>query len=259
MRAANHLFQCLTLVGIFSTACAKKDNKENELEKITTVVASYGELPACSPEAVAQVFWVEDQEKLYVCNGKTFAEIKGEQGDKGDKGDAGSIGPAGSPANSAVWLFDADGKTIGVMVDATMGLVLFTNGGLAKINLSNGEYNYPIGIAADGSLVAGTGNSLQCYYSEAGCAGTCYQLKGNVVKPLKGAVYKTGSSYFVASGAEELVPNVVFKSNDDAAGGCNAIANVPLDAFPITTIYAFPEGISLPLKTPLSFGFKTEE
>lgn len=256
MRAANHLFTCLALMGIISTACAKKDEKEDELEKLTTVVASYSQLPACSAESVAQVYWVEDQEKLYVCNGKTFAEIVGE---KGDKGDTGSTGPAGSPANSAVWLYDGDGKTIGVMVDATTGLVLFTNGGLTKINLSNGEYNYPVGIAADGSLVEGTGNSLQCYYSETGCTGTCYQLKGTVVKPLKGAVYKTGSSYFVATGAEDLVANVVFKSNDDAAGGCSAIGNVPLDAFPITKIYAFPEGITLPLKTPLSFGFKTEE
>lgn len=251
----------ILLAGGFWQACAKKENKNSELSSISQVVSSEAELPSCSGETVSQVYWVETEEKFMVCNGAKFVEVKGEKGDKGDTGTTGPTGPAGSPANSGVWLFDSDGQAIGVMVDSSRGLVLFPNGGMTRINLVTGAYNYPVALGTQGNLVDAPGEQVQCYFTEPACGGTCYQLKfGNVQKTLKGAVYKSGNSYYEATGAETLVQNIVIKSSDNTGtGACDDFADATVDGYPIAKLYSLPDGITLPLKTPISFGFKTEE
>ncbi len=254
MRAANHL---LTIAIVFSgglISCAKKENNENQLSGVTTPVATASALPACSPETLAQVYWVEEQEKLVVCNGSTFVEITGAKGEQGDKGEQGNTGPAGSPANSGVWVFDKNSKPVGVLMDARLGLILFTNGAFARINLQTGEYALPA-ILDSGTINAAA--SFVCRFTETSCTGTCYIED---VIP-KGSIIRTSTSTFVvANGDEQIVNGLTAKRFGSVDGStCTDLGDVPMNAYPITKPYSFPDGISIPLQTPLSFGFKTEE
>ncbi|HYX37798.1 MAG TPA: collagen-like protein [Oligoflexus sp.] len=254
MRAANHLLFGMTLLGLSIVSCAKKDKKDSELESLTQIVATTSALPTCSRETMSQVYWVEEQSKIFVCNGSTFVEIAGAKGEQGEKGEDGETGPEGSPANSGVWVFDKDGKAIGVLMDARLGLILFTNGGFARINLQTGAYAVP--VVLDGGTMTSSSN-LVCRFTDISCAGTCYMEEAVP----RGAVMRTSvSTFVVANGDEELVTGLTTKRFGDPNGTtCHDLGDFPLDGYAITKPYSFPEGITLPLKTPLSFGFKTEE
>lgn len=256
MRAANHLFTSAFLAGGLLISCAKKENNESALASVTTVVATANELPVCTPETTAQVYWVEEQSKLVVCNGSSFVEIKGEKGDQGEQGEKGSTGAAGSPANSGVWVFDKDSKPVGVLMDAGMGLIMFTNGAFARIDLNTGNYKLPVYVTGNGVMDVSP-NLYVCAMTEATCGGTCYTDK---LTP-RGMIMRTSSStYFVATGDEQLVNGATVRGGSNPDGSCTDLGgDTPFNGYPINKPYAFPEGISLPLKTPLSFGFKTEE
>ncbi len=258
MRAI-HLVTSVLVTGVWLVSCAKKENNESALASITTAVATASELPACSPESTAQVYWVEDQSKLFVCNGATFVEIKGdkgEQGEKGDTGDTGTTGPAGSPANSGVWVFDKNSKPIGVLMDAGLGLIMFTNGAFARIDLNTGNYKLPVYITGNGVMDVSP-NIYVCAMTEVTCGGTCYTDK---LTP-RGTIMRTAAStYFVATGDEQLVNGAIVRGGSNPDGTCSDLGgDTPFNGYPINKVYAFPEGITLPLQTPLSFGFKTEE
>jgi hypothetical protein len=257
----------MILTGMTVFSCAKKENNETDLASISKVASSDAELPPCTNELISQVYWVEEGSKFVICNGSKYVEIKGEQGDKGetgDKGESGSkgeTGPAGSPANSGIWVFDADGKALGVLVDVDRSLVLLSNGGLTRINFATGAYAYGVAMDAQGGLLQSPTKQVECFFTEADCSGTCYQIKyDGVDKTIKGTVYYAGSSYYQSTGAETLVAGAVMKSSINVASGmCANFADSPIDAYPITKLYSLPDGVSFPLKTPLSFGFKTEE
>lgn len=257
----------MLLTALTVVSCAKKENKETELAAISKVASSDAALPPCTNELISQVYWVEDTGTFVVCNGTKFVEIKGEKGDTGEQGEQGEpgakgdSGPAGSPANSGVWVFDADDKAIGVLVDVDRGLILLSNGGLTRINLATGAYAYGVAMDAQGGLLQSPAKLLECYFTEPSCGGSCYQVKyDGIDKTIKGTIYYTGASYFQSTGAEALVTNIVVKSSINVTTGlCANIADTTVDAYPITKIYSLPNGVSFPLKTPLSFGFKTEE
>jgi hypothetical protein len=209
----------------------------------------------------ARVYWVEDQQKMLVCNGTGFVEItgakgdQGERGEKGDNGDNGNTGPAGSPANSGVWVFDGDSKPIGVLMDGSLGLILFTNGAFARIDLNTGDYLLP--VHSTNGVLAVTPSPYACEMTASDCSGTCYSEK---VTP-RGAIMRASpTTFYVATGTETLVNNATVRAGYKPDATCtDYLGPVQINAYAFTTIYAFPEGISLPLKTPLSFGFKTEE
>jgi hypothetical protein len=259
MRAANHLTITILLLGLSMISCAKKE-KESELSAITTVVTSAQELPECTGATTGQVYWVEEQEKLFVCNGKKFLEVagsQGERGEKGDAGDAGSTGPAGSPANSGVWVFDKNGKTIGVLMDATLGIILFTNGAFAGFDLSTGEYYLPI-VLSNGKLSTDEQNlPYASAWTDVSCTGTAY-----ISAPApKGSIIRTAANGFLVANGDELeVVGVMTWSTTESDGSCNDPGtDVQMNGYPITKPYTLPDGITLPLQTPLSFGFKTED
>jgi hypothetical protein len=255
MRAANHLLTSILVTAGLLNACAKKENTESELSSLSSVVATSTELPECTSDMTARVYWVEDQQKMVVCNGKAFVEIVGEKGDQGDKGENGSAGPAGSPANSGVWVFDGDSKPIGVVMDGSLGLILFTNGAFARIDLNTGDYLLP--VHSTNGVLAVTPSPYACEMTASDCSGTCYSEK---ITP-RGAIMRASpTTFYVATGTEAIVNNATVRAGYKPDGTCtDYLGPVQINAYAFTTIYAFPDGITLPLKTPLSFGFKTEE
>lgn len=256
MRAS--LIATTILVGSGLLSCAKKSKDEDKLSEVSTTVAVAADLPVCSAESLSQVFWIESEAKFVVCNGTAFVDVKGEKGEKGE------AGKAGSAANSGVWVFDADLKSVALLVDPSRALVLFSNGGVGRINLNTGGYSSAPAISDRGSVIDGTDTNefIHCLYSDASCSGTCYQMKGSfgtVEKTIKGAIYRGAAGYLIASGIEDPVSgfNPVAKINP-ISGACEAFGLTgPMDAYPITKIYTFPEDITLPLRTPLSFGVKS--
>ncbi len=258
MRAANHFVILAIVTGSWLTSCAKTEKKDGELASLTNVVTSAKQLPTCSSETISQVYWVEEQDKLYVCNGSTFVEIQGEKGEQGEQGETGSQGPAGSPANSGVWVFDKDSKAIGVLMDARLGLVLFTNGSFASINLATGDFGIRPTFTTDGAMETSQQTTISCSTVASSCAGSCYIYD----RAPRGTIIRTGAStYVVATGEEQRVlSGLTEKSQVDLDGTCRDVADdSTLTGYAITKAYALPTGITLPLKTPLSFGFKTEE
>jgi len=262
MRAANLGFTGSILLSL-TFSCSKKESSSNEkTDEFSRVVATEADLSTCTADTASQVYWIELEKKFVLCDGSSFIEIKGVSGEKGEVGSTGAIGstgPAGSPANSGVWVFDSAKKAVALLMDSSRSILLFSNDAFMSINLSTGQYLSPLAFSSSlGNIAAKSEVGLvTCSYLTNDCSGICYLASfAGEFSPIKGSVFKNGSSLYIASGSEEVVSSLNFESyfrySDNT---CNILAN-PSSGYPITTLYSFPEVISLPLSRPLSFGPK---
>ncbi len=259
-----HLILGSLLAVASMVACSKKESKSEDLKaSFGQVVPTAGDLPECTTDLTSHIFWVEAESKFVICNGTGFADFKGQQGPTGDKGNdgttgaTGETGPAGSEANSGVWLYDGNDKLIGLVIDTSKPLVLLENGGLMRINLKTGAYLSAVAISETGSL---SDETAQCYTTAADCNSACYQLEynGNIhLNPIKGSIYNKRGVFYMATGREILGSNIPLQGRDNPGGICDDLGAPQVgDAYPITTLYSLPEGISFPLTLPLYLGKK---
>lgn len=258
----------LALAMIFSIACSKTKKAEDTKPITNLVVESESQLPECTAETLSQMFWIQDQSKFVMCDGANFVEIKGtvgetgEKGGTGDTGATGATGSAGTPANSGVWIFDKNNKVIALLVDSSKSIALFSNGGLMALNFFTGTHSSPVALDQTGGSFD-IGAAATCIHAASDCSDTCYQLNdagsGILLAPVKGSVFKSGSSYYTVTGSETKATglNLNYYYNKTTKV-CDSLGSPITEGWAITTLYSFPEGISLPLQVPLSFGTKTE-
>jgi hypothetical protein len=258
----HRIFNVSLFLSVMILGCNKETGTETEEEKsnpqsLGRTVKTAVELPACTGDLLSQLFWVEDIQAFKLCNGEQFVEvsIKGATGAEGKEGPAGPAGPKGSAANSGVWVFDANGKVVGLQLSK---LVLLSNEGLMNINFSTGAY-------LDTAALNSTTGQIEeheafCSFTSVDCSGQCYQeaqIDGFLdnLTPLRNAVYFTGTSYFIATGSETAVP-VSLQSNY-RNGACTTTGGGN-SGYPITKIYSLPSDVTLPIPLPMYFGLKTE-
>lgn len=237
----------------------KEDTEEDKSnpQSLGRTVKTEAELPACDPTLLSQLFWVEDLQAFRLCDGEKFVEIsiKGATGAEGKEGAVGPTGPQGSPANSGVWVFDANGKVVGLQLAK---IILLSNDGLMGINFTNGRY---LDTAALNSTTGEIDEHAGfCSFASSNCTGQCYQEAviggfGDSLMPLKNAVYFDGTSYFIATGTETAV-SVSLQSNYHN-GVCTAAGGAST-GFPITKIYSLPPEVEIPIPLPMYFGTKAE-
>ncbi len=229
-------------------------------------VDEVSELPTCDGSVTNYIYFVINDQSFQMCDGEEYIAIdirgatgsKGEQGEKGAQGAQGEIGITGVAGEdaSSVKLFTGDDVAMGTIFNiGDEPYTVLSNNGIAMFNMATGQYIQSVAFdnnQSKGKLYPNI--NATCRFQSADCSGTCYLANNDAnITPLKNAAFYTGSAWFIATGNETDVGSQVYDSY--FYNGICIVNNATIDhGYAITTDYELPEGLTIPLSTPLYAG-----
>lgn len=238
-----------------------EEGSSSDLSSDTKFIGVSESLPICDESNFSQMYWVEAESKLKICTANGYVDLgdegpagqSGEKGQQGQQGPQGEQGPAGTDANPAMWVFDANNNAIGMVFSSGDGALMLSSGELFSLNIGNGVF--AAGAVTDSSSIKGVSFTRACFFESDDCTGTCYIGDEPNISPMKNGAFYTGTAWVKATGQETTVSNLTLESRY-VSGACDASVSVSgVAGYPITN--TFDPGFALPLQTPLYFGLRS--
>lgn len=196
--------------------------------------------------------------------------------DNGDSGgtaldgilQAGEIDTTTYICRSGLVATDRDGFVLGVPIptgydvragpgsnDSVIGLLL-ADDTLGLFHAHYGRYEYSYGLVQVDPPVQTLSyirSLMACYFSNSSCSGTCYVgYSDSNTKPLKNALFSSGTQFFKATG-NEVDAGEITASSRYMYGICESGSFVISHAYPVTSTYTLPAGFTVPIKAPIYF------
>lgn len=167
----------------------------------------------------------------------------GSTGTAGATGATGTAGTNGLNGLSAVGLYQASGnKFIGTSLGGTT--LVFSNGGLADLNIGTGTFYASYAYFSDQAAVA------YCTFATTDCSGSCYvnNLSTNITGLMKGTVFYNGSSWVKVTGSESNAGAMTIRSAYVNGACVNSFGTkASATGFLVNTPWTMPNTLSMPL------------
>lgn len=195
-----------------------------------------------------------------------------------DNGDGGGVPNDGVLQNSevdtttylcrgGVVATDRDDTILGSAVPKSPGsnlIGLMLNGdAVAVFQLSSGryEYSYALNEATPPTQTVSVATEGVCNFANSTCTGTCYvaclhnnqgTCEYDKVRPLKNAIYYTGSTFYKGAGNETDAGPFTAQSRY-IYGACDVGSWTFAHAYPVSASYTLAPGVTVPIKAPIYF------
>ena len=170
---------------------------------------------------------------------------QGSAGTDGVDGSDGADGQDGATGLGGIGTYNAANTLVGLAAgEITLGnsAVIFAGGSIASINYANGTFFGSYAYTSTQVMTA------YCLFEANNCSGTCYagNTSNNQAAMMKGAVFYTGSLWYRAAGTEVDTGAKTMRSMY-TNGACLVSTVNATKSFAVTTGWAFPVGLSMPL------------